>query len=108
MLSALAPRGAAVAGQGFGALIALDLLRRHGELARAAVLTDTPLLALVPDAARRSAEARESLEAALRDGGPAAGVDGWLEGRRTASSARGRASMRARSSPTTRGSRACP
>ena len=83
LLSALAPDGATVAGQGFGALIALDLLGRHGALARAAVLFDTPLLALVPDAARALAAEREVLEEAMREGGPPAAVDRWLEGRAT-------------------------
>jgi pimeloyl-ACP methyl ester carboxylesterase len=83
LLGAVVPDGATVAGQGFGALVALDLLRRHGGLAHAAVLCDTPLLALVPDAARAMAAERELLEEAVREGGPPAAVDRWLEGRAT-------------------------
>ncbi len=81
VLRALAPAGAVVVGEGFGALIALDLLLRHGELVRKAVLLDTPLLAFVADATRELADERGRMEQALRDGGPAAGIDAWLEGR---------------------------
>ena len=80
VLRALAPGGAIVAGAGFGALIALDLLLRHSSLVSAAVLCDTPLLALVPDAARALAEQRVELEEAVRLGGPEAGVASWLGG----------------------------
>ena len=80
VLRSLAPGGAIIVGAGFGALIALDLLLRHPTLAPAAVLSDTPLLALVPDAARALAEQREELEEAVRQGGPEAGVARWLGG----------------------------
>ncbi len=96
LLESLAPSGALAVGEGFGALIALDLLLRHGRLVHGAVLTDPPLLAFVPDATRRLAEQRGEIEEAVRTGGPAAGVDVWLAGR--ASSAdrdRARASARA-------------
>src|SRR5258706_11218145 len=39
---------AVVCGEGFGALVALDLMTRHAGLVRGAVLSDPPLLALVP------------------------------------------------------------
>jgi len=81
VLRSLAPGGAILAGAGFGALIALDLLLRYPSLAPAAVLCDTPLLALVPDAARALADQREELEEAVRQGGPEAGVARWLDGR---------------------------
>lgn len=81
VLRALAPAGAVIAGEGFGALIALDLLLRHGELVRGAVLLDAPLLAFVADATRELADERGRMEQALRDGGPAAGIDAWLAGR---------------------------
>jgi pimeloyl-ACP methyl ester carboxylesterase len=83
LLEALTPSGATVAGQGFGALVALDLLRRHSALVRAAVLWDTPLLALVPDAAHALAVERQALEDAVREAGPPAAVERWLEGRAT-------------------------
>lgn len=80
VLRALAPGGALVAGQGFGALIALDLMLRYGGLVRGAVLTDPPLLAFVPDATRALADERGRIEQAVRDGGPGDGVDAWLTG----------------------------
>ncbi len=73
--------GAIVVGDGFGALIALDLLLHHGALVSAAVLGDPPLYALVPDATRELAEMHEQLRDAITAGGPAAGVERWLGGR---------------------------
>lgn len=70
-----------VAGDGFGALVALDLALRHPERVRALVCADPPLFAFVPDAAQELAEQRAELEDALRAGGPAAAVTRWLDGR---------------------------
>ena len=71
---------ALLVGEGFGALVVLELLVRRPELARAAVLADPPLHAFVPardgGAGRRAHAAR----AGLRDGGPAAAVRAWLGG----------------------------
>ena len=53
-------RAPIVVGADFGALVALDLLRRHGALARAAVLVDPPPLMLVPDATRGAGRASGS------------------------------------------------
>jgi len=72
---------AVVVGEDFGALVALDLLLRHGELVAGAVLADPPLFALVPDALRELAEWQESLREAVAEGGPEAGVELWLSGR---------------------------
>lgn len=73
--------GALVVGDGFGALIALDLLLRHGGLVRAAVLLDPPLYALAPDAARELSDWQEGLRVAVAEGGPRAGVALHLGGR---------------------------
>lgn len=81
LLRELDAAGATLVGDGFGALIALDLLLRHGDLVRAAVLSDPPLYALVPDATRELAEQHEQLRDAVTAGGPAAGVERWLAGR---------------------------
>jgi pimeloyl-ACP methyl ester carboxylesterase len=81
VLQALGAAPAVVAGEGFGALIALDLLRRHGSLVRAAVLAEPPLLAFVPEATEALATERAEIEEAVRQGGPGAGVGAWL-GRR--------------------------
>ena len=81
VLRALDAAPALVAGEDFGALVALDLLLRHGELVTGAVLSDPPLFALVPDAARELSEWQERLRAAVAEGGPGAGVELWLAGR---------------------------
>lgn len=81
LLRALGITGAIGAGDGFGALVVLDVLRRHPGLLRAAVVRDPPVLALVPDAARELSDEYARLEAAVAGGGPAAGVAAWLAGR---------------------------
>jgi pimeloyl-ACP methyl ester carboxylesterase len=81
VLGALDPGAALVCGDGFGALIALDLAKRHRPLVRAAVLSDPPLFMFVPEATERLAAQHAELEAAVRDGGPRAGVEAWLGGR---------------------------
>jgi pimeloyl-ACP methyl ester carboxylesterase len=81
LLGALEPGAALVCGDGFGALVALDLAKRHRALLRAAVLRDPPLLMFVPEATERLAAQHAELEAAVRQGGPEAGVEAWLGGR---------------------------
>jgi len=81
LLRGLDAAPALVAGDGFGALIALDLLLRQGDLVRAAVLHDPPLYALVPEATRELSDAYEAIRAAVTEGGPDAGVASWLAGR---------------------------
>ena len=66
---------ALLVGDGLGALICLDVLIRHRGLARGAILVDPPLHAFVPQATEALSDERSALEAALRDGGPAAGVE---------------------------------
>jgi pimeloyl-ACP methyl ester carboxylesterase len=81
VLGALDPGAALVCGDGFGALVALDLAKRHRALVRAAVLSNPPLFMFVPEATERLAAQHAELEAAVRDGGPRAGVEAWLGGR---------------------------
>jgi 3-oxoadipate enol-lactonase len=81
LLRALDAAPAIVAGDGFGALIALDLLLRQSDLVSAAVLSDPPLYALVPEATRELSDAYEVLRSAVAQGGPEAGVASWLAGR---------------------------
>ena len=50
LLRAVDAAPAVVAGDGFGALVALDLAKRHGALVRALVLSNPALFALVPEA----------------------------------------------------------
>jgi pimeloyl-ACP methyl ester carboxylesterase len=72
---------AVVCGEGFGALVALDLMTRHAGLVRGAVLSDPPLLALVPEATAALAAERERIRAAVRERGNEAGVEAWLDDR---------------------------
>src|SRR5205085_11749839 len=81
LLLALDAAPAIVAGDGFGAVAALDLAKRHGALVRGLVLTNPALFALVPEATERLSEQRAELEEAVRAGGPGAGVEAWLGGR---------------------------
>ena len=81
VLGALDAGAAVVCGDGFGALVALDLAKRHRALVRAAVLADPPLFMFVPEATERLAAQHAELEAAVREGGPEAGVEAWLGGR---------------------------
>ena len=81
VLTGLGAAGAVVAGEGFGALVALDLLLRHAALVRAAVVADPPLFALVPEATEALAAQRLEVHEALRDRGPEAGVAAYLAGR---------------------------
>jgi pimeloyl-ACP methyl ester carboxylesterase len=81
LLRALDPGPALVCGDGFGALVALDLAKRHRPLVRAAVLSNPPLFMFVPEATELLAAQHAELETAVREGGPQAGVEAWLGGR---------------------------
>ena len=94
VLRALDAGPAVVAGDGFGALVALDLVKRHGGLVRAAVLSNPVLFALVPEATEMLSAQRAQIEEAVREGGPGAGVEAWLGGR-----VQGEALARARAAP---------
>ena len=97
ILSAMAGDSPAiVVGDGFGALVALDLLLRHGDGVRAAVLSDPPLFAFVAQATEELGAQREILQEQLRTAGPEAAVEAWLGGRLEAAAlARARAAHRA-------------
>jgi pimeloyl-ACP methyl ester carboxylesterase len=81
LLHALDAGPALVCGDGFGALVALDLTKRHRRLVRALALANPPLFMFVPEATERLAAQRAELEDAMRAGGPEAGVEAWLGGR---------------------------
>ncbi len=68
-------------GTDFGALVCLDLCKRHAALVRGAILLDPPLFAFSPLANEALAQERTALEQALRDGGPAAAVAVYTAGR---------------------------
>ena len=95
LLEALDAAPAVLVGEGFGALVVLELLVRRPRLARAAVLADPPLHAFVPEATKALAAERELLEEALREDGPGAAVRAWLgEGADPARAARAAAGHR--------------
>lgn len=75
VLRAISGGPAIVAGDGFGALIALDLAGRHAPLVSALALADPPLFAFVPAATEALAAERQRLEEGLREGGPELAVE---------------------------------
>jgi pimeloyl-ACP methyl ester carboxylesterase len=80
LIDALGAAPAVVCGADLGALVCLDLVKRHRDLLAGAVLFEPPLFAFVPAATEALAAQRAALETALRDSGPAAAVDVWLAG----------------------------
>ncbi len=79
LLDALVGEPAVLVGDGFGALVVLELLVRRLALARAAVLVDPLVHAFVPAATSALAAERVLLEEGLREGGPGAAVRAWLD-----------------------------
>lgn len=69
---------AVAAGADFAALAVLDLVQRHRDLVRAAVLVDPPVFALVPEATEALTAEKVALEERLRDDGPRAAMEAWL------------------------------
>jgi len=78
LLGAVGCGPALLVGDGFGALVVLELLVRRPSLARGAVLADPPLHAFVPAATAALADERTLLEQGLREGGPPAAIRAWL------------------------------
>jgi pimeloyl-ACP methyl ester carboxylesterase len=70
---------ALLCGHSFGAVVCLDLLRRHPDLVRGAVLIEPPLLALSPIGAEVTGELRQAVERGARVGKGAGAVEAWLE-----------------------------
>ena len=81
VLGALEATQAVVCGHELGALIALDLLRRHRPLVRGAVLVEPPLLALSRDGPATMSELRTAIEQGARtaENASAGAVDAYLE-----------------------------
>ena len=71
---------ALVCGTDLGALVCLDLVKRHGALVRGAVLVEPPVFQLVGAATEALAAERAALETAVRDAGPSGAVEGWVMG----------------------------
>jgi pimeloyl-ACP methyl ester carboxylesterase len=78
LLRALDAAPAVACGRDIGALVCLDLARRHPGAVRAAVVMDPPLYAFSPAATEALSQERILLEEWLRDGGPAGAVERWL------------------------------
>jgi pimeloyl-ACP methyl ester carboxylesterase len=81
LLTALDAAPAVVCGRDLGALVALDLVRRHRGLLSGVVVLDPPLYAFSPGATEVLGMERLALEEALRTGGPAAAARAWLQPR---------------------------
>ena len=71
---------AVVCGAGLGAVVALELLLRHRDLVRAAVVVEPPLLAFLPEATQGLAADRERIAETVQRGGPEAAIDVYLGG----------------------------
>jgi pimeloyl-ACP methyl ester carboxylesterase len=69
---------ALLCGRDLGALVCLDVAKRHRALVRGLVLIDPPLYAFSPAATEALAGERVALERWLRDDGPAGAVERWL------------------------------
>jgi pimeloyl-ACP methyl ester carboxylesterase len=78
LLDGLGTAPAAVVGWGVGALVALDLARRHRDLVRGVVAIDPPLFAFVPDASEILSAERDALERSVREHGPEAAVRSFM------------------------------
>jgi pimeloyl-ACP methyl ester carboxylesterase len=78
LLRGLDAAPAVLLGDGFGALVALDVAKRHPPLVAGLVLADPPLHAFVATATQAIAERRSAMEDALRAGGAEAAVAAWL------------------------------
>lgn len=78
LLRALDAAPAVACGADLGALVVIDLLLRHRELLRGAVLVDPAAYPLVAGAAEAISAERMELERALRDSGPVGAVEAYL------------------------------
>ena len=80
VIQALGAAPAVVCGHDLGALVALDLVRRHSPLARAAVLVEPPILSLSPGGPTAVSELREAIEQGAREAenSSAGAVDAYL------------------------------
>ena len=78
LMAGLDTAPALLVGEGFGALVVLDVLSRHRAAVRGAVLVDPPLFAFVPEATEELSARRAEMEGAVRAGGPGEAVATWL------------------------------
>lgn len=78
LLRRLEAAPAVVCGHATGAVVALDLLLRHAELLRGAVLIEPPLYALSATAGEALGELREVVEEAARERGAVGAVEAFV------------------------------
>jgi pimeloyl-ACP methyl ester carboxylesterase len=78
LLERLGAAPAFVVGHSFGALVALDLLRRRPDLVSGAVAIEPPLLWLVEGGSEVFGALREAVADGARDAGPPGAVDAYL------------------------------
>jgi 3-oxoadipate enol-lactonase len=79
LIEALGIAGCLVVASSGGAVIATELLRRHSELLKGAVLSEPPLSGLDPDASRALMSGiRAAVEPAAETAGPEAAVDAFF------------------------------
>ncbi|WP_175408061.1 alpha/beta fold hydrolase [Streptomyces sp. TRM64462] len=75
LLTTLGLAPAAVFGNSYGAIIALDLLIRHPGVVRGAVLHDATLFSVLANPGQAQADVRPVVEAGMAAGGPPAAVE---------------------------------
>jgi pimeloyl-ACP methyl ester carboxylesterase len=80
LLRALDLAPATIFGTSGGAIILLELLLRHPEAARAAIVHEPPILSVLPYASELSATFQAMTEDALARGGPRYAMEGFLRG----------------------------
>lgn len=78
LLRALGGVPAVLCGHELGALVCLDLMRRHSGLVRAAVLVEPPVLSLSPRGPEAMGALRQMVEHGAGEGGPAGAVEAYL------------------------------
>ena len=79
VLRSLGAAPAVLVGHALGAMIAMDVALRFGDLVRGAVLIDPPVLWLSPRGPEVVGDLRDAIEKGARDGGPGGAVEGYLE-----------------------------
>ena len=80
LLRELNAEPALVCGAGLGAVVALELLLRHRDRVRAAILVEPPLLAFLPEATPGIAADRQAIADAVSGAGPEEAVELYLAG----------------------------
>ncbi|MGC9544183.1 alpha/beta fold hydrolase [Streptomyces sp. UG1] len=78
LLTALRLAPAAVYGNSYGAIVALDLLVRHPAVVRSAVLHEPPLPSVVKNPGEAQAVVQAVVEAGMAAGGPEAAVEHFM------------------------------